>query len=335
MSSQRDRRIAMGIVLATLALCALFLAQGTTRMLAAHLFVGDATEPVIGGAAGSRLATTGATVHGHKNPDPILDKNIFDSQTGSLLRSAVADDTEGDGQASETGVVIPADEESVQACSGNTRLVGTIVAPSFPDWSFAAVNATGTAMLYRTGMDIGGMTLVGIRPDRVYLAPKSGALCKIQMFMPSSQAGPPKPQLAANRTANAAGRALRAADQGGISDAELQQGIQKVSDTEYNVQQSLVSKILENQAALMRSARVIPHEEGGRVVGVKLYGIRRNSILGQLGIQNGDMLRSINGFDMSSPDSALKAYTKLRNADHLTVAVERRGNPVTIDYNIQ
>jgi general secretion pathway protein C len=67
---------------------------------------------------------------------------------------------------------------------------------------------------------------------------------------------------------------------------------------------------------------------------VKLYGIRRSSLLGKLGLQNGDMMRTINGFDMSSPDSALEAYTKLRSAGNLSIATVRRGAPVTMEYDI-
>ena len=85
----------------------------------------------------------------------------------------------------------------------------------------------------------------------------------------------------------------------------------------------------------MRSARIVPHEENGQVVGVKLYGIRRNSLLGKLGLQNGDLLRTINGFEMSSPDTALEAYSRLRSASNLSVAVTRRGRPMNIDYDIQ
>ncbi len=38
---------------------------------------------------------------------------------------------------------------------------------------------------------------------------------------------------------------------------------------------------------------------------------------------------------MSDPQKALEAYTKLRTADHLTVAVNRHGTPVNIDFNIK
>ena len=117
--------------------------------------------------------------------------------------------------------------------------------------------------------------------------------------------------------------------------AELDEGIEKISDTKFTIQRSIVDKVLANQGSLMKTARVIPHEEDGRVVGMRLYGVRRTSLLGRLGIRNGDMLRTINGFDMTSPDTALEAYTRLRTADKLTLAVKRQNNDMTIEYNIE
>jgi general secretion pathway protein C len=38
---------------------------------------------------------------------------------------------------------------------------------------------------------------------------------------------------------------------------------------------------------------------------------------------------------MSTPDKALEAYTKLKSASHLTVMVERRGENITLDYQIR
>ncbi len=111
--------------------------------------------------------------------------------------------------------------------------------------------------------------------------------------------------------------------------------IQQLSDTSYVVNRSLVTRLLSNQAEFMRIGRVIPHEVDGRTVGVKIYGIRRSSLLGRLGIQNGDMLRTINGFDLTQPDSVLEAYTRLQSADRLSMSIERRGAPVNMDYQIR
>jgi len=101
------------------------------------------------------------------------------------------------------------------------------------------------------------------------------------------------------------------------------------------VDRSVVDKILENQADLMRSARVVPEQQDGKVVGVRLFGIRPDTLLGTLGLENGDRLETINGFAMASPEKALEAYARLRTAEKLTVSVNRRGQPVTIDFNIK
>src|SRR5690606_30065984 len=108
-----------------------------------------------------------------------------------------------------------------------------------------------------------------------------------------------------------------------------------VSDTEFNVDRTVVDKILEDQAELMRSARIVPEQKDGKVVGVRLFGIRPDTLLGSLGLQNGDRLESINGFNMASPERALEAYARLRTANNLNVKVNRRGSPVSIDYRIK
>ena len=85
----------------------------------------------------------------------------------------------------------------------------------------------------------------------------------------------------------------------------------------------------------MRSARIVPEKEGDKIVGIRLFGIKPDSLLGTLGLENGDRLSSINGFDMASPEKALEAYARLRTADHLTVAINRKGKPTNIDFNIK
>ena len=79
----------------------------------------------------------------------------------------------------------------------------------------------------------------------------------------------------------------------------------------------------------------IAYDKDGKVVGVRMFGIRPDTLLGTLGLQNGDRLESINGFNMASPEKALEAYARLRTADHLTVQVNRRGANQNLDYNIK
>jgi general secretion pathway protein C len=79
----------------------------------------------------------------------------------------------------------------------------------------------------------------------------------------------------------------------------------------------------------------MPHEENGEVIGFKVYGIRRDSLFGKLGLENGDLIQSINDIPMTGADKALQAYGRLRMADRISITVTRRGQAITMNYNIR
>ncbi len=312
-------------MLATLALCAFFLAQGTTRVLAAELLAPNA---VAAKPAGKRFTATQPRFLRKRDAATILRRNIFDSARGDLTAEPLPEIPLGeDGQ--------PIDSwdpnRPPPKCAGKLRLVGSVVSPVAPDWSFAAIagSSDGKTMLYREGSDVDGSRVVAVHSSSVVMSGSTG-VCQLLMFEEEETAAARAP--VAQKPAAAKPADARSA---GLSAEELTDGIEKITDTKFNIQRGLVDKVLANQGSLMKSARVIPHEENGRVVGVKLYGIRRNSLLGRLGVRNGDMLRTINGFDMTSPDTALEAYSRLRSADKLTLAVKRQNKEITIDYNIE
>lgn len=333
-TDRRQQRLAIAILFGTIALTALLFAQGTTRLLAEAIFV---VEPHADAAPSSGTAALGAgaaTAPGHtRDKTRILRRNIFDSATGPLDGTRVADVAPSD---IAPPPPIPVDPNAPPpTCDGSMRLVAAVVSPRSPEQSLAAItNAAGKVLLYRPGMQIDGREVVEVRSDEVRMQPAGGALCALTMFSNGVRTATAPPAIAATAVADAVITPDTGGD-GAIAAADLERGIQRVSDTEFGISRSLLDRVLENRGALMRSARVVPQEVGGRVVGVKLYGIRRNSLLGRVGIENGDVLRSINGYDMSDPNSALEAYARLRSADHLTVSVERRGTPMSVNYNIR
>jgi membrane-associated protease RseP (regulator of RpoE activity) len=101
------------------------------------------------------------------------------------------------------------------------------------------------------------------------------------------------------------------------------------------IARALLDRLLANTTVLATSARFVPSIKDGKPNGFKLYAIRPSSIFGKIGLQNGDTITAVNGLDMTTPDHALEAYTKLRNAKHLTISVERRGENLTFDYEIR
>ena len=78
-----------------------------------------------------------------------------------------------------------------------------------------------------------------------------------------------------------------------------------------------------------------PAWKDGELSGFKLDRITPESLLGRLGFENGDQIEAINGIAMTSPETALQAYTKLRSARELRVRVMRGGRPTQIDYLVR
>ncbi len=330
-NERKQKLLRMGAILFTLLVSALLCARGATQILASSLL------PVQEKPEATRFRRAARAVPEEREPSPqelaqaVLTRNIFDSQTGAMEWDPPVDQTPPSAELPSELVRDPDGEPSL--CQGALRLVASFVVPRVPALSFASIEAAGKTMLYRSGMQVDGHDVVGIREHRVFMRPSGRPLCQITMFKPPEVAGQP-PAAMAEATAEPMAPPPPGSS-GGLSEDELSQGITQVSDTNYTVARSLLDKVLSNQSELMRAARIIPYEENGRVIGVKVYGIRRSSLLGRLGVQNGDVLRTINGFDLSSPDSALEAYTKLREMGQFTIAMVRRGQPRNMDYSVK
>lgn len=333
-----QRKLSAGVILATLALSALFLARGTTSLVAGSIL--PVSAPKVATATFGKAERPPGT----EPPDPhaILKRNIFDPTTGPLWPPKPVDAPVDPNALDQAPPAELAAGEVPPPCEGTSlKLVASVYSERFPEWSFATVT-TGAEqpLLYRKGGRVADNEVYAIYPKAVFLRQSNRHFCSLALFTPLVASGTPPTSIANKQpippvaTTTPMLGAVPAAG-GAISEEELNQNVTAVSETKYTVQRTFVDKILQNQAEIMRSARIVPHEENGQVVGVKLYGIRRNSLLGKLGLQNGDLLRTINGFDMASPDSALEAYSRLRSANNLSVAVVRRGRPMSLDYDIQ
>lgn len=109
-------------------------------------------------------------------------------------------------------------------------------------------------------------------------------------------------------------------------------GIRKVGPYRYEVDRSLKDKFPIHAA---QSARIVPAIRNGKPSGFKLYSIRPNSLFFAMGFKNGDVVRSVNGIDITSADMALKAYTVVKIASTITIRIERRGKPLTLTYIVK
>jgi len=110
--------------------------------------------------------------------------------------------------------------------------------------------------------------------------------------------------------------------------------IQQVNESQYNIDRSEVDAALDNMNQLFTQIRAVPHFEGGKSTGFRLFAIRQNSIFDNIGLRNGDIIQSINGTELNDPSRALALMQDLRNARQLSVTVLRNRESLTLQYNI-
>jgi general secretion pathway protein C len=204
--------------------------------------------------------------------------------------------------------------------------VAAIAASSDPDWSFAALTPDGAqrATLARRGDEVGGRRIAFVAWDRVWLArPDGSELCRAELFAKAPQP-PPRTSAPASATPVVAGAVP----------AAIASRIKKIGPNEYEIDRATRDKIIETQSDLMGQTRISPEIVDGRVSGIRL-GLKPDSLLGLLGMANGDRIDGINGMDISSPEAALQAFARLREAERLQVKLVRNGQPMTIDYTIK
>jgi len=322
------KRYFLGVVLVLVAIAAYFQAAGATQLVGSAIGAASASGTSLIVAPPYKLAVP---TREPKSGMPIIERNPFDSVTGPLNAVPPPDPALTPVAAPDTS-----DPLASPPCEGMQVLI--VTESTDPLWSVAALQGPGEPhpRMRRVGDEIAGkkVAFIGFNPREntpaVWIEGGS-VLCQAMLFrtQPAVPAAPAAPVAAAPPEPPK--------HTGGppALDPSIASKIHKVSDTEFNIDRSVVDQILENQAELMKSARIVPEQKDGKVVGVRMFGIRPDTLLGSLGLQNGDRLETLNGFNMASPEKALEAYARLRTASSLNVKVNRRGAPVSIDLHIK
>lgn len=116
---------------------------------------------------------------------------------------------------------------------------------------------------------------------------------------------------------------------------QITKGIKAAGKNRWEIEQKSIDTVLNNLSVLSQDARVVPDFSGGKQRGFKLFSIKPGSVYSKIGVRNGDVLTSVNGYELDSPDKILEVYGKLKDSSQITVDLLRRGKPVSMEYSIR
>ena len=185
--------------------------------------------------------------------------------------------------------------------------VASLVASADPDWSFAMLEVRGEPgpVLRRRGGDV-----LAIGGDRVLLD-RGGSRCVAQIFPP------------ARPRAEAAGKPAAFP------------GIVRRGAGDFVVDRGARDALIDGATELMRAVAVAPAKNGDEVVGVRIATLKAGTALDALGLRAGDVLVSLDGLPLTSPDRLLEAYARLRTASHIRLGIIRDGAQHQLDYDVR
>lgn len=116
---------------------------------------------------------------------------------------------------------------------------------------------------------------------------------------------------------------------------DLSRGITKLGERRYEIKRSAWDLAMANLGALPRFAHVTAELHDGQPSGFRLSGIQGDGPFSKLGLRSGDVLISVNGLDITTPDRVLDAYGKLKASTHLALGFLRGNERILQEYAIR
>ncbi|MCL5276871.1 MAG: PDZ domain-containing protein [Deltaproteobacteria bacterium] len=189
----------------------------------------------------------------------------------------------------------------------NAKLLGTVAGSS--EYAYSVIQLDKNINIYRVKDHLGNAIILSIERKKVILL-HNGAKEELSMFEEGNQGVGP------------------ATGPGGGN-------IQEVSQGNYVIPENQFKSATQGWGRPSPVSAVVPNLEAGRINGYRIFAITPGSLYANIGLQNGDIIHSVNGIQVTTPESALELFQQLQNESRFTVNIDRNGQGMTLNYTVQ
>lgn len=162
-------------------------------------------------------------------------------------------------------------------------------------------------------------------------------------FGSSASQGTAKPKVAATEYVNP--YTLMSPEERRRTLAEYRKGlgiddrIQRLSENYYKIERSAIEQALSNMNAIVTQSRITPNfvvDSGGQrqVDGFKVMWVLPGGIFEKLGIQNGDLIKKINGAGVDNVEKGFQLLQQLRYEKKFELEILRGNRNMNLSYEI-
>ncbi len=111
--------------------------------------------------------------------------------------------------------------------------------------------------------------------------------------------------------------------------------LKKLGPGKFEVSRAEVQQTMENPAQFFTQMRALPHMVNGKTDGFSITQVAPGSVFDQLGLQNGDLLTSIDGQPVTNPMQALGLMQAMKTASAIDLTVNRGGTPTSVHLDLR
>jgi general secretion pathway protein C len=258
----------------------------------------------------------------------ILQHNLFDAAARTAAPAAFSL------QAGETG--------QSTAARGDLELLGTVVAGGR---SLALIRIGQELKTYHLDAEIPGGKIEAIVRHQVSIRNHNGSLTTLQMNAEGARATRPAPTVdtaradAGSTTDSARPTATRRGaprnPESPEDAAPVAGGVRAAGANRWIVERRTAEAARENVGEQLRTALIQPNLVNGKTDGFVVKRIQPGTLLAQMGLQPGDVIKRVNRMPLDSPEKALQIMQQLREARQLSVDLVRGGASLSFAYEIE
>lgn len=106
----------------------------------------------------------------------------------------------------------------------------------------------------------------------------------------------------------------------------------------FKLSRAFISKSMEDLPTVLRQARAVPYvdrEADGEVSGFKLVAIKPGSVYEKVGLQNGDIVKGIDGKAIDTPQKAMELYQSLKKNKDVKIQIIRAGKKNNLNIQLE
>lgn len=112
-------------------------------------------------------------------------------------------------------------------------------------------------------------------------------------------------------------------------------GIKDVGENRWIISSQAAQTAKENMGEILKQARLVPEMKNGQVEGFKIVMIRPQTLLWNLGLKRGDVIREINGIQLDNAEKALQIYQQLKEARNISIGLQRLDENLSFEYAVE